>query len=62
MKEEILNAGTVKGQNSMGVSESFYNPYYLIKRCFTEEEINNMSKAELQLVFRMADYATEVFY
>ena len=58
----IKGVGAVKGQNSMGVSESFYNPYYLIKRAFTPEEIDAMTEKELQVVFKMADYATEAFY
>jgi hypothetical protein len=58
----VQEVGTVKGANSMGISESFYNPYYLIKRAFTLDEIHAMSEAELQSVFKMADYATEVFY
>lgn len=58
----IKEVGIVKGQNSMGVSESFYNPYYLIKRAFTADEINAMTEKELQSVFKMADYATDAFY
>ncbi len=58
----VNEVGSVKGQNSMGVSESFYNPYYLIKRAFSSEEINEMTEKELQSVFKMADYATEAFY
>ena len=58
----IKSVGTIKGKNSMGVSESFYNPYCLIKRAFTIEEINAMEEKELQSVFKMADYATEAFY
>ena len=34
-KEQIINdikqAQSIDGMNSMGISESFYNPYYLLK-------------------------------
>lgn len=70
----ILNAGTINGYNSMGVSESWYNAWYLIKKCFMETEdgelsvdelkvlLGNMSIDELKNLEKLADFATEVFY
>lgn len=52
-----------KARNSMGVSESFYNPYYLIGRCFKDfAELEKMSETELKNLVRLADFASEVFY
>lgn len=39
---------TNKSRNSMGVSESYYNPYYLIGTCFTKEELNEMTEEQLK--------------
>ena len=65
-KEEILEkiktVGTTDGRNSMGVSESYYDPYYLAKKCFKIEQLEAMSESELQNIIKMADFATEVFY
>ena len=57
-------------RNSMGVSESFYDPYYLIGMCFTdnknrevlETELFNMSETDLNSIMRLAKYASDVFY
>lgn len=51
-----------KARNSMGVSESFYNPYYLTGNCFTLEELSAMSEAELNNLIKLADYASDAFY
>jgi hypothetical protein len=69
-KEEILQRiadcfdkeKSNKARNSMGVSESFYNPYYLTGKCFTTEELVAMSEAELNNLIKLADYASDVFY
>ena len=70
----ILNAGTIAGSNSMGVSESWYNALYLMKKCFMETEdgelsidelkalLENMSLNELKNLEKLADFAAEVFY
>ena len=34
-------------RNSMGVSESFYDPHYLTGDCFTEKELEAMTETEL---------------
>jgi hypothetical protein len=69
-KEEILKEinscidteKTNKGRNSMGVSESNYNPYYLIGKCFTTEELSEMSEIELDNLIKLAEYASDAFY
>lgn len=69
-KEEILQKiadcfdkeKTNKARNSMGVSESFYNPYYLTGKCFTTEELTVMSETELNNLIKLADYASDAFY
>ena len=65
-KEEIIKAikqvGTRNGRNSMGISESYYNDYYLIKTCFTIKELEAMSEKEIKSVVKLAVHATGVFY
>ena len=52
-----------KASNSMGVSEKFYNPYYLIGRCFEDfTELEKMTETELNNLVRLADFASEAFY
>ena len=69
-KEEILKniaacfdkEKSNKARNSMCVSESFYNPYYLTGKCFTTEELVAMSETELNNLIKLADYASDAFY
>lgn len=49
-------------RNSMGVSESYYNPHYLVGKCFTKDELLNMSDSEINNLIKLADYASEAFY
>ena len=58
----IKEAKSVPGKNSMGTSESLYDPYYLLKQCFSKEEIDTMTQRELYIALTVADYATDVFY
>jgi hypothetical protein len=51
-----------KGRNSMGVSESYFNPYYLIGSCFTREQLMEMSELELSNIKKIAEFASETFY
>ena len=51
-----------KARNSMGVSESNYNPFFLIGNCFTTEELSEMSELELNNLIKFADYVSDVFY
>jgi hypothetical protein len=77
-KEEILQnirncfdkEKTNKSRNSMGVSESYYNAYYLVGMCFTDDkkqtvdecELSKLSEAELNNLIKLAEYAGEAFY
>lgn len=51
-----------RARNSMGVSESFYNPYYLIGKCFDNSGLKNMTEVELNHLITLAEYASEAFY
>ncbi len=52
-----------KSKNSMGVNESYYNPYYLIGKCFEDfTELEKMNETELNNLVRLADFASEAFY
>jgi len=46
----------------MGVSESYYNPLFLMKQCFEEEDLTQLSEEELIRLYKLADFATDVFY
>jgi len=56
-----LNAKST-ARNSMGISELFYNYNYLIGKCFSETELNNMSETELNNLIKLAEFASEMFY
>ena len=58
LDKEKLNAA----RNSMGVSESNYNPYFLTGKCFTTEELSVMSEIELNNIIKLAEYASDTFY
>lgn len=60
--QKIKEVTPTPGRNSMGASESWYNAYYMVSKCFTEEELQNMSESELQNVVKVADFAGDVFY
>lgn len=77
-KEEILQnirncfdkEKTNKARNSMGVPESYYNAYYLVGMCFTddkkqtvdESELSKLTETELNNLVKLAEYAGEAFY
>ena len=70
----IVSAGEITGSNSMGVSESYYNSWYLMKKCFMETKDGELSVDELRTLLeamsidelknleKLADFAAEVFY
>jgi len=60
--EAIKNAGEISGKNSMGVSESYYNEYYMVRECFTEAELEAMTLSELNNILKLAGFAGDVFY
>ena len=49
-------------RNSMWCSENYYDSYYMIGKCFTEEELEKMNDTELDNIFKLANFASEVFY
>lgn len=49
-------------RNSMGCSESFYNAYYMVRKCFTDEELESKTEDQLQDLIKLAEFAGEVFY
>jgi hypothetical protein len=57
-------------RNSMGVSESYYNPFYLVGMCWTdsnqktvdESELPNLTENELNNLIKLAEYAADAFY
>ena len=69
-KEQIINdikqAQSTDGMNSMGISESFYNPYFLLKYFMEEsktfEQLEQFSERELNLLLDLAKYAGDIFY
>jgi len=67
-KEEIVKkikealGNPTKGRNSMGCSENYYNAFYMVGKCFTEEEINNLDKVSLLYLIQLAEFASDVFY
>lgn len=62
--EKIKNAEYDKraGFNSMGVSENWYNPHLLIQESFTKDELESMTEKELELLLKLANSATYIFY
>ena len=62
--EKVNSPTERKGQNSMGVSESWYNPYFMLRNFFKAKEINpeELTEKELQNLVELADYASEAFY
>lgn len=68
MKEKILKKikkslnNPIKGRNSMGCSESYYDEYFMVGECFTEKELKGMSEKMLVNLIKLAEFASEVFY
>ena len=60
--QEVEDVTETKGRNSMGVSESYYNPFYLISRCFKYKELEKLNKEELNNLYKLAEFSSEVFY
>lgn len=67
-REEILKgleeAPHNRGVNIMGVAESYYNKFYLLKDFLLEDEINaeELSTEELNRLLALADFAGEAFF
>jgi hypothetical protein len=60
--EAIKNSGAISGRNSMGISESYYNEYYMVQKCFTEDQLKAMSVSELNNILKLAEFAADIFY
>jgi len=60
IKKSLNTKSTAR--NSMGISELFYNSNYLVGKCFSETELNNVSKTELNNLIKLAEFASEMFY
>ena len=69
-KEEILEKiaeslekeSSNKKRNSMGVSESYYNSFFLVGKCFSKEELSGLTEAELNNLIKLSTFASECFY
>ena len=66
IKETLQEFEEKKAQralNSMGCSENFYEPYYLIGKCFeSTNELDHMTERELNNLMKLAEFAAECFY
>lgn len=63
IKEAIgTNSYRSSGANSMGVCENFYNPDYLIGKCFTEKKLSAMDESTLNNLVKLAEFASDAFY
>ena len=62
IKNSIKPENLSKARNSMGVSESFYDAFYLTGKCFNETELNEMSEKELNNIITLASFAADAFY
>ena len=60
--EEVRNVNAARGRNSMGCSESFYNAFYSMRECFGLEALEKMDEKELNDLYKLADFLSEVFY
>jgi len=60
--EQVKNVKEIKGSNSMGVSESYYNPFYMLSKCFEYEELEKLTTEELNNLYKLADFASDIFY
>lgn len=61
-KIKISLSNPAKGQNSMGCNESFYDAYFMIGKCFTEEELKSKDKGELEDLIKLANFALVPYY
>ena len=65
-KEQILeqckNAKPIPDRNSMGCSESWYDPFFCLQQIFTEGELGAMTEQELNNLYRLVDEMTRTFY
>jgi hypothetical protein len=60
IKDSLETKSTAR--NSMGCSENYYNPNYLVGKCFSEEELNKLTETELNNLIKLGEFASEAFY
>lgn len=60
--ESYCDTKESKARNLMGVSENYYDPIYLIKTCFTKEEVEKMTLKQVRALYKLAEHASDVFY
>jgi len=56
-KEQVLEKIKKSSENPA----SFHNPNYLIKSCFTEDELSEMDETALNDLLKLAEYASDMF-
>lgn len=59
---EITNVIETEARNSMGCSESWYNPYFALKETFSMEQLSEMSETELNNLIKLAETIGEGLY
>ena len=59
---EIMNVKEIEARNSMGCSESWYNPYFALNETFSMEQLSEMSEAELNNLVKLAETIGEGLY
>lgn len=64
IRECIINAEWIEWRNSMGISESFYNPCYLLKSYLNdmEKSVDDFTDEQLDIMLDIARYAWDCFY
>lgn len=58
----IMPKNKDNGRNSMGVSESYYNPYYMVGEFMELEKLELLSEEELNRLISLAEFAADAFY
>jgi hypothetical protein len=59
---KVLASTPTYGRNSMGCNESFYDPYFMLYKCFDTTALQEMTESELNIALRVAMFSAEVFY
>ena len=60
--EQCKDAKPIPGRNSMGCSESWYDPFFCMQQTFAEDELGAMTEQELNNLYRLADKITTALY
>lgn len=58
----IIPKNKDNGRNSMGVSESYYNPYYMVGEFMELDKLELLSEEELNRLISLAGFAGDAFY